>query len=337
MLARVFRIGTFNVRDLFDATPPHVIGQLDRDGFSQWAQRRARALYQRKLECVANVVARMDADIIAFQEVEGAHVLDAVCAQLGAEFDFQPAVAGRADNRGIACGLLSRFPITSVETHGAGELPFPAFAEGDPRPFAGRLESRRGVLEVTVALPDGSALTLLVIHLKSPRPIPRVDAAGADLGEDGHYAAAEGAARAAVVRMAEALQLRSRVEARLLRDGRAQLAVLGDFNDGPESLSVRTVAGELAEPPRGRSADIDAASALDAGVLHHCARGVAVDARHTIIHRGVRQQIDHILVSRSLWRRFRSARVLNEELREGGGDGREDVESDHAAVVASFA
>jgi hypothetical protein len=38
-----------------------------------------------------------------------------------------------------------------------------------------------------------------------------------------------------------------------------------------------------------------------------------------------------------LWRRFRSARVLNEELREGANDGREEVESDHAAVVASFA
>ncbi len=336
MLARVFRIGTFNVRDFFDATPPHVIGQLDRDGFSQWAQRRARALYQRKLEYVSNVVARMDADVIAFQEVEGAHVLDAVRTQLGSEFDFQPAVAGRSDSRGIACGLLSRFPITHVESHGVGELSFPAFAEGDPRPFAGRLESRRGVLEVTVALPDGSSLTLLVVHLKSPRPISRVDAAGADLDEDGHYAAAEGAARVTVVSMAEALQLRSRVEARLLRYGRAQLAVLGDFNDGPDSLSVRAVAGELAEPPRGRGADIDVASALDAGVLHHCARALPPETRHTIIHRGTRQQIDHVLVSRSLWRRFRSARALNEELREGG-DGREDVESDHAALVASFA
>lgn len=113
--------------------------------------------------------------------------------------------------------------------------------------------------------------------------------------------------------------------------------MLGDFNDGPESLSVRTVAGELAEPPRGRSADIDAASALDAGVLHHCARGVAVDARHTIIHRGVRQQIDHILVSRSLWRRLEERAGVERGVREGGGDGREDVESDHAAVVASFA
>ena len=30
------------------------------------------------------------------------------------------------------------------------------------------------------------------------------------------------------------------------------------------------------------------------------------------------------------------ARVLNETLRDGVGEGREDVESDHAAVVATF-
>ena len=48
------------------------------------------------------------------------------------------------------------------------------------------------------------------------------------------------------------------------------------------------------------------------------------------------QQFDHVLVSRALWRRFRSARVLNETLRDGGAEGREDVESDHAAVVATF-
>ncbi len=333
----MFRIGTFNVRDLFDDTPPHVIGQLDRDGFSQWAQRRARALYHRKLEHIASVVARMDADIVAFQEIEGAHVLDALRAQLGPNCDFLPGVAGRADSRGIACGLLSRFPITSVETHGAGELSFPAFAEGDPRPFAGRLESRRGVLEVTVALPDGTSLTLLVVHLKSSRPIARVDSAGNAVDEDGHYAAAEGAVRTVVVRLAEALQLRSRVEARLLRDGRAQLAVLGDFNDGPESLTVRSVTGELAEPPRGRNADLDAATSLDLGVLHQCGRAVPPGARHTIMHRGQGQQIDHILVSRTLWKRFRSARVLNEELREGTNDSREEVESDHAPMVASFA
>ena len=41
-------------------------------------------------------------------------------------------------------------------------------------------------------------------------------------------------------------------------------------------------------------------------------------------------------MSRALWRRFRGARVLNENLRDGTGEGREDVESDHAAVVATF-
>jgi endonuclease/exonuclease/phosphatase family metal-dependent hydrolase len=332
----VFRLGTFNVRDLFDDNQPFVIGGLDRDGFGQWAQRRAKALYARKLESVAAMVQRMDADIIAFQEIEGAHVLDALRSHLGEGNDFHPAVAGRQDNRGIACGVLSRFPITSVEVHGAGELSFPVFAEGDPRPFAGRLESRRGVLEVTVSLPDATTLVLMVVHLKSPHQLPRTDGHGATQDEDGHYSAAEGAVRATVIRLAEALHLRSRVEARLMRDARAQIVVLGDFNDGPDSLPVRAVAGELAEAPRGRSADIDVASSLDAGVLHQCMKAVPAGTRYTILHRGAGQQVDHILVSRTLWRRFRSARVLNEELRETATDGREETESDHAPVVASF-
>jgi hypothetical protein len=120
----VFRIATFNVRDLFDDVAPHVIGQLDRDGFSAWAQKRARTLYARKLDAIAAMVLRADADVIAFQEVEGAHVLDALRAHLPSGGGYLPAVAGNADARGIACGILSRFPITSVEIHGVGELAF---------------------------------------------------------------------------------------------------------------------------------------------------------------------------------------------------------------------
>ncbi len=332
----MFRVATFNVRDFFDDVAPHVIGQLDRDGFGQWAQRRARTLYARKVEAIATMVSRLDADVVAFQEVENARVLDAVRAALPANGAYHPAVVGTADQRGIACGLLSRFPIANTEVHGAGQLAFPTFAEGDPRPFAGRLESRRGVLEVTVTLPDGSPLELLVVHLKSARPIPRVDDRGNPLDEDGHYAAAEGHARAMLVRVAEALHLRSRVEARLMRDGRAQIAVLGDFNDSPESLVVRAVAGQHAEAPRGRNADLDAATSLENGVLHHCAKAVAAPGRYSILHRGAGVLVDHILVSRSLWRRFRGARVLNEELRETSSDGREEVESDHAPVLAWF-
>ncbi|MEZ4410630.1 MAG: endonuclease/exonuclease/phosphatase family protein [Polyangiales bacterium] len=331
-----FRIGTFNCRDFFDDAVPHVIGQLDREGFGIWARRRARTLFQRKLEAVATVVARMDADVVAFQEIEGAHVLDAL-RDLLPQHGYLPAVAGVADARGIACGVLSRFPITAVETHGAGELAFPSFAEGDPRPFTSRLSSRRGVLEVDLTLPDGSALAVMVLHLKSARPIPKLDEAGDPIAEEGHYAAAEGAARSLVARMAEALFVRSRIDARLMRDSRAQLAVAGDFNDGPDSLVVRSIAGTVADPPRGRNTDLDAVTALESGVLHHCAKTIPQAARFTILHRGEAQQIDHVLVSRSLWRRFKTARALNEELRDSGVEGREDVSSDHAALVAEFA
>ncbi len=330
-----FSIATFNVRDLFDDAVPHVIGQLDRDGYSVWAQKRARLLYARKLEAVAAMVARMDADVVAFQEIEGAHVLDALRVLLP-QSKYLPAVVGAQDERGIACGILSRFPVSSTEVHRAGELSFPAFADGDSRPFAGRLRSRRGVLEATVTLPDGGSLGLMVVHFKSARPVSRRDAAGEAIEPEGHYAAAEGAARATVLRLAEALHLRSLVEARLMRDARAQLAVLGDFNDGPQSVVVRSVAGDFAEAPRGRGSDLDVTAALEAGVLHACARAVPAASRHTIIVRGNAQQVDHLLVSRALWRRFRGARILNEDLRDSALDGREDVESDHAPLVASF-
>lgn len=331
-----FSLGTFNCRDFFDDVAPHVIGNLDREGFGPHAQRRAKQLYRRKVEAVAAVVARMDADVVAFQEVEGPRVLDAVRAALP-DMGYLPAVAGAADQRGIACGLLTRLPLRGVELHGVGELSFPSFQDGDPRPFAGRLHSRRGLLECDLTLPDGSLLTVMVAHLKSARPLPKLDPAGAPCPLDGHYAAAEGAARAVVLRLAEALQVRSRVDARLHRDGRAQIAVLGDLNDGPDSVVVRTIAGELAEPPRGRNADLEQAASLEAGVLLQCVRAAPPGARHTLLHRGAGLQFDHALVSRSLWRRFRGVRVLNESLREGSDAWREEVESDHAAIVASFA
>jgi endonuclease/exonuclease/phosphatase family metal-dependent hydrolase len=331
-----FSLATFNVRDLFDDLRPHVIGQLDRDGFNIWAQRRAKALYGRKLEAVAAMIARADADVVAVQEVEGAVVLEALRAVLAPQ-GYTVAVAGAQDERGIGCGVLSRFPVSSTEVHGVGELAFPVFSEGDQRPFSGRLRSRRGILEVNVALPAGGSLCLLVVHLKSARPLPRLDPSGAPQEPDGHYGAAEGAARAMVVRLGEALAARSLVEARLMRDSRVQLAVLGDFNDTAGSVVVRAVAGELAEPPRGRGSDLEATSVLEAGVLFHCARSVPQEGRYTIVYRGQGQQVDHLLVSRSLWRRFRAARILNEYLKDGQAEGREDVDSDHAPLVATFA
>ncbi|MBL8604030.1 MAG: endonuclease/exonuclease/phosphatase family protein [Myxococcales bacterium] len=330
-----FRVATFNCRDFFDDALPNVIGHLDREGFGIWAQRRARSLYGRKLDAVAEVVSRSGADVIAFQEIEGARVLEDLRAQLP-QAGFQPAVAGASDSRGIACGVLSKFPIVSVEVHGAGELAFPGFVDGDPRPFGGRLVSKRGVLEVTVGLPDGTNMVLLVVHLKSARPVRRVDLAGEPSDDPGHYAAAEGSARALVMRMAEALFLRSRVDALFARDSRTQLAVLGDFNDTADSLVVRAVAGDLADPPRGRNSDLDAVTSLENGVLHHCSRAVPPSVRHSIVHRGHPMLFDHVLVSRSLWRRFEGARILNEDLPDSAHEGREDVASDHAAVVASF-
>jgi hypothetical protein len=60
-----------------------------------------------------------------------------------------------------------------------------------------------------------------------------------------------------------------------------------------------------------------------------------------MIHDGRRTQLDHILASAGLFDRLKTARFLNEELREHDGASPSEadamtVDSDHAALVAQF-
>lgn len=342
-----FSIATFNVKDLFDDEPPHVIGHLDAELYTEVERSRARKLYRAKLEAIAAMVRRLDADVIAFQEIKNARVLDDLRALLperqGAPAGgYHPAVAAAPDRRGIACGLLSRFPVLEHRDHQVVGLDFPVFVIGDPHPFPSRLRTHRGVLEATVALPDGTRLVVMVVHLKSKRPTPLERVDGTEVPFSDHRSYAEGAIRSLVNRLAEALFVRRLVDERLDVDPAVQLAVAGDFNDDESSLAVRTVMGEIVHAGvvpldeeqqafsdrwRGR-------------VLYPCARAVPSDQRYSLVFRGSVQQVDHVLVSPALWARFRGARFLNETLHEDnaspGADGVGPLASDHAPLRADF-
>jgi endonuclease/exonuclease/phosphatase family metal-dependent hydrolase len=105
------------------------------------------------------------------------------------------------DRRGIDVGLLTRFPILDVQTHIFDVEP------GSPR----RIFSR-DCLEVTLALPDGEPLYVLVNHFKSRIGAPT-------------YTAAR--------RKAQARRVASIVRKYDL--ARDRVVVAGDFNDTPES------------------------------------------------------------------------------------------------------
>ncbi len=344
-----FSLATFNVLDRFDA------GTLARDlvapGERDEATLREAAaagerLYRAKVRATAAAVRRLDADVIAFQEVHDAAVLDEVRALLPdrdgrASGGYLPAIAAPADRRGIACGLLSRFPVARVEHHTDPNLPFPAFVEGDPAPFAGRLGTRRGVLEVVLTLPDGTSLHVLVVHFKSKLPSPLARADGTKLPVATMRDVVEGQVRAEIARLAEALHLRSVVDGTLDAQPDVQLAVCGDFNDTPRSLTVRVVSGDGAAASRAAfdQAVLGASAALAGRALYACGDGVRGSAE-TIAWRGLPETIDQMLVSEALWSRFAGAEVHNERLGEIsaalGADVSGALESDHAPLLARF-
>jgi endonuclease/exonuclease/phosphatase family metal-dependent hydrolase len=330
-----FSVATFNVKDLLDeSTPP-----LDEDPTA------ARKLYRRKLEAIAPVVRRIDADVVAFQEVANARVLDDLRALLptrdGKPFGgYVTSIAASPDRRGIACGLLSRFPLVASCDHHPNDLEFPRFRAGDPRPYPPtRVHAHRGVLEAQLALPDQTRLVVLNVHLKSNLPIPLEDEHAQPVPFDGHLAHAEGLVRSLVTRVSEALFVRKLVDAWLDADPHVALVVAGDFNDAEHSVAVRAVTGDLVlGATHGGSPK--AGDAFAGRSLVPCARAVPLEQRFSVAFRGSVAQIDHVLVSRALWARFTRARFFNETLLEDlaaqGPGGVGSLASDHAPLVAEF-
>lgn len=118
------------------------------------------AVLERKLAAIGAVIRAAGApDVIAFQEVEHAALLDRLRDDEldGLGYGAAILIEG-SDLRGIDVAFLSRLPL-------AGEprlhpLAFPGHAE--------REGDTRGILEATFRLPDGSLLTGFAVHFPAP-------------------------------------------------------------------------------------------------------------------------------------------------------------------------
>lgn len=323
-----FSLATFNVRDFFDDEAPQVIGELDRGEYTPEKRERARLLLKAKVEAVANVVSRLDADVVCLQEIKNERVVRLTLEALEGHLEpYSTVVVGGGDDaRGIKTALISRLALAGEpRRHTTSENPqgfcLPRLAEGDPEPVVQHF--RRGLLEVPLRMRDGSRLVVFNVHLKSNYPVHLKPATSqGDL--------AEGIVRAGLLRLGEALQVRRLVDQRLAEQSPPHVIVAGDFNQGPESMVVRAVAGDPVEGVRRNLP----------GWLHSATGGIPAERRWTIHWRGSRELLDHILVSRSMWARFQEARILNEVLYDPDAAlrerAREGAESDHAAVLARF-
>ncbi len=212
------RLATYNVLNLFDEhDDPTLTGRND-DMSSVKPEREKIA--------VADTLRRLDADIVALQEIESFQALvefrDAYLQGMG--YDYVASIDA-GDDRGIEQAVLSRFPLREATV-------FPFMPLGGVHPekygneknwYAGEpIECRRSPLQVVVTVPstDGAQpyeLTLFVVHHKS--------------GTYNDYWREKESARFAA--MINDLQTANR--------GR-NIAVLGDFNAQPKDESVKTYA-----------------------------------------------------------------------------------------------
>lgn len=301
----MFRIATFNIKDLFSPSKPE-----------------HEEIFERKLDYLASHIEQSHASVIALQEVGDAPAFERLLQRKELAY-FTPTV-GSADERGIRCAMLTKMSVgptgktgggvlVHAEVHTTDALPFPIFHEGDAAPFPGRLPLRRGIVHVELDVPLLGRVAVLTHHMKSnlPRHLKQQDGTEGALRTG--FARGEAIVRSAVMRSAEALYLRQLVDALET----PYVCVLGDFNDDRKSAPLRILAGDR-EAPRPLWQIIDR---------------VPEHKRFSTLHHGRPSLIDHILVTPDLAAYVWEADIQNEALRDHGPhmpDALPTDDSDHA-------
>jgi endonuclease/exonuclease/phosphatase family metal-dependent hydrolase len=121
------------------------------------------AALEKKLRVLATSIKQVNGglgpDIIAFQEVENAAILERLSSEFLEDSAYGPAILIEGqDARGIDVAFLSRLPLLGPAS--LHPLRLPDYPE--------REKDTRGVLEAHFELPDGSTLTGFSVHFPAP-------------------------------------------------------------------------------------------------------------------------------------------------------------------------
>lgn len=228
------RLATYNAENLFD--------DHDDPAFSGDYEDAGQAKPEPQLRALGAAIHKLDADVLAMEEVESYEALvefrDKYLADMGYKF-LVSIDAG--DERGIEQSVLSRFPLSDSMNwpHLALGGVQPEKVGGRPNKDAGKpMQFHRSPLRVTVEVPDPAApglpayrLTLFIVHQKSGK------------GFD-YWREKEGAKGAELVEELEKAE------------PERNIAVLGDFNsshgEGPVNQYAKAGLIDVFQSPPGR-------------------------------------------------------------------------------------
>ncbi|WP_372410778.1 endonuclease/exonuclease/phosphatase family protein [Streptomyces luteireticuli] len=313
-------IGTWNLENLFR--------------FGEKFGPKTKAEYEAKIKGIAATVNRLSPDLLGIQEIGN---LDALADVVGLlDGDWHTAHSRHADPRGIFVGFLSRLPLTVVKDTAVLPKPLSSVQTEDDGSSSGTMS--RGGLAVEVEPKPGHTLRVAVCHLKSKLltfpPPPDARHFPHDEGER-----ARCTAYALFRRGAEAVAMRHLADELLQGDGRKHdLAVLGDFNDGPTAATTQILYG----PPGSHigTGGFDRPDDGDRARLWNLAPLIKKDAVSRVFE-GQPELIDHILVSHALLPRvkkvFTGALEPLPDITEDPAERRGKPVSDHAPVLAELA
>jgi len=167
-----------------------------------------------EMERLAESIRNLNADVIAVEEVENRFYLERFVNVFLPEMGYRDVVLFEGnDGRGIDVGLISRIPVGEVRSR--RHLRFPGHDGGEAR-------FNRDVLAVSLKPKDAEPFDVWVVHLKS-------NAGGREEAEP--------------IRLAEARELRRLLDEAMTENPDARIIVTGDFNDTPESETIKTIVG----------------------------------------------------------------------------------------------
>jgi endonuclease/exonuclease/phosphatase family metal-dependent hydrolase len=210
----IVKIACYNVENLFD--------QQD-DAYTQDEGTDAKPDDQ--LEKLAQAIRSIDADVIAFEEVENRGILEQFLRTRLADLGYCNVVLVEGnDTRGIDCAIATWLPVGPVTSHRHVQ-----FSDGS----GGQMTFRRDLIQARIQPPGATAFDVFVVHLKCC-----------------------GAPEDLRIRQAEAGGVRQIVDGLLAHDANAQFVICGDFNDKWESPTLKTIRGGGASELKGFLADL---------------------------------------------------------------------------------
>lgn len=216
-----------------------------------------------KKERLAAVIRKLDADVLCLQEVENRGVLQQFVDQYLGGLGYTVVQFEGNDARGIDVALLSRLPVDGVTSY--RHLRFPD-GQGALQHF------QRDLLRVRIGAPLSA--DVYVVHLKSQH--------GGDPAD--------------VLRAAEAAAAAQILAAEVRRDPSYRALIAGDFNDTPDSPTLKPF--------------------LELGWSDACAGSTAV----TYNREPFRSRIDFVLLSPALAHEKPAAEVLDQVGAESASD-----------------